>query len=117
MFLPLTLAATIAMLLPRIRGTKPGVALAVTCLLLAEFGYMLYVNRSYLRVERAGYAEAARFYRISPVWGRLERGITYCAVGWEPAAIILTGPTMSEFSIVERSRPDLCPAGTTLLRR
>jgi hypothetical protein len=34
-----------------------------------------------------------------------------------PMAMLLTGPTLSEYRIVDRSRLDLCPAGSVLLTR
>jgi hypothetical protein len=116
MFLPLTWAATIAMLLPQIRRSHPAVALTVLSVLLGEFVYVSNINRSYYRVERIGYPEAARNWNAAQLWAHLERGKIYCAVGFDPAAIMLTGPTMSEFHIVDRADPAQCPPNTTVLR-
>ena len=115
-FLPLTWAATIAMLLPRIRRGHPAVALTILCLLLGEFVYVSNVNRSYYRVERIGYLEAARIWNVAAWWPTLERGKVYCAVGFAPRGILLTGPTMSEFHIVDRIDAAQCPPHVTVLQ-
>ena len=115
-FLPLTWAATIAMLLPRIRRSHPGVALTILCILLGEFVYVSSVNRSYYRVERIGYLEAAYAWNAAAWWPTLERGKVYCAVGFAPRGILLTGPTMSEFHIVDRTDAAQCPPNATVLQ-
>jgi hypothetical protein len=33
-----------------------------------------------------------------------------------PIGMLLTGPTLSEFTIVDRSRAELCPGGSEILR-
>jgi len=58
-FLPLTVAALVAMLLPRIRGDYPATALVIMCLILGEFVWISKVNHVYYRVERVGYEQAA----------------------------------------------------------
>jgi hypothetical protein len=115
-FLPLTWAATIAMLLQRTRRSHPGVALLVLSVLLAEFVYVSNVNRSYYRVERVGYLEVAKIWGVPEWWANLERGKVYCAVGFAPVGIMLTGPTMSEFHIVDRTDAAQCPPNATVLR-
>lgn len=115
-FLPLLWGATIAMLLPEVRRRYPAVALAMVCVLLGEFGYVTYLNRAHYRVERVGYAEAAASVRMSEWWKRLEPGRIYCAVGFEPIGIMLTGPTMKQFTIIDRTAENLCPAGSIILR-
>jgi hypothetical protein len=114
-FLPLTMAATIGMLLPRIRRTHPGIALIVLSVLLTEFVYISNVNRWYYTVQRIGYMYDAIPERMPAMWDQLERGKVYCAVGFEPVAFMLTGPTMSEFKIIDRSNARLCPSNTVLL--
>jgi hypothetical protein len=115
-FLPLTWAATIGVLLPRIRRGYPAVALTNLLVLLAEFVYVSNVNHSYYRVERIGYLRAANDWNAAPWWSNLDRGKVYCAVGFAPRGILLTGPTMSEFHIVDRDDAALCPPNATVLR-
>jgi hypothetical protein len=43
-------------------------------------------------------------------------GVTYCAQGMEPIGIMLTGPTMTEFRIVDRRSDERCPPGSVVLR-
>lgn len=114
-FLPLTWAATIAMLLPRIRRRYPVVALTVLSVLVAEFVYVSRINRNYYRIERIGYTDIARMSLVSPWWDRLERGKVYCTIGFMASDIMLTGPTMSEFHIVKRATPAECPPNTTII--
>ena len=116
-FLPLTWAATIAMLLSRVRRTYPAVALMVLSVLLAEFVYVSRVNRFYYKIERIGYQDLANIWGVSPWWGMLDRSKVYCAVGFIPATVMLTGPTMSEFHIIEGTNPRDCPADATFLKR
>jgi hypothetical protein len=114
-FLPLTLAATIAMLLPRIRRRYPAVALTVVGLLLAEFVYVSNINRPYYWVERRGYLEAARLSAIPEWWAKLERGKVYCAVKFGARTVMLTGPTMSEYHIINPGE-QRCPPNVTALQ-
>ena len=48
---------------------------------------------------------------------KLERGKTYCAVDMLPLGMMLTGPTMTEYTIIDRSRESLCPCGSIILTR
>ncbi len=116
-FLPLTLAAMVAMLLSRVRTEWPVTTLVVMSLILGEFVWIAKVNRSYFRVERIGYQEAAAFWGVTGIWKTLERGKTYCAVGFEPAGFLLTGPTMHEFRIIDRAEASECPGGMPVLHR
>ncbi len=116
-FLPLTIAAVIGMLLPRVRTLYPVTALAILCILLCEFGYVSKVNHVYYRVERVGYAQAAAIWGADRYWSKMEPGKTYCAVGLEPTGILLTGPTMHEFHIIDRPPDESCPAGVPVLHR
>ncbi len=116
-FLPLTLAALVAMLAPRVRGLYPLTTMVILCLVLGEFIFIAKVNRNYFRVERVGWEQAAEVWGVRQYWDTLERGKTYCAVGLHPQEILLTGPTLHEFRIVSRESPAECPVGTTLLQR
>jgi hypothetical protein len=116
MFLPLTLSAAIAILLPRVRLLYPLTTFVLMCLMLGEFIYIARVNHVYFRVNPTSYAQAAEAWGFKDYWSHLERGKTYCAVGFEPSAFMLTGPTMHEFRIVEQEQPSKCPTGTKLLQ-
>ena len=116
MFLPLTTAAVIGMLLPRIRRAWPEATLLVLTVLLGEFSWMTSVNLHYYRVERVDYRAAADFWGISAIWPKLQPGQTYCAVGYQPVAFFLTGPTMKEFHIIDRPDSASCPSGVAVLR-
>jgi hypothetical protein len=111
MFLPLTTAAIIGMLLPRIRRPWPEVTFLLLAVFLTEFSWMTNVNLHYYKVEHVDYRTAADFWKISPTWPRLERGGTYCTVGFAPAGFFFTGPTMKEFHIIDAAELAECPKG------
>jgi hypothetical protein len=115
LFLPLTMAAIIAMLLARVRRDYPAVTLVLLAVFLGEFIWMVKVNRAYYRVERADYRTAAEFWGVTPWWPMLQRGQTYCAVGFAPAGMFLTGPTMKEFHIIDRPDRTECPPHVQLI--
>jgi len=115
LFLPLSWAGAVGMLYPQFKEELPKVSLAFLAAVLGLFGYMVSENRVHYRIEKTGYAEAAQLWGAASWWSKLERGRTYCAVDMMPIGIMLTGPTMREFAIVDRSRRDLCPAGSTVI--
>jgi len=115
MFIPLTWAATIGMLWPHIRRRWPAAGLGVVVIVAALFSYMASENLTYYRLGKTDLADAASAWGASPWWSKLQAGHSYCAVGFFPAAMLLTGPTMSEFSIVDRTDPALCPRGTAIV--
>ena len=116
-FIPLSWAAAIGILFPSFRTKTPMGALAFLITATGFFAYMVHENRVYYRVSKVDYMIAAREWGATKWWDKLERGQTYCAVDMVPLGILLTGPTMSEYSIVDRSREALCPPGTTVLTR
>lgn len=116
MFIPLSGAAAIAMLFPRLERAAPRVALGLLSLSLGLFLYMASENRIHYTIERVDQGVAAKSWGATAWWPKLAGGTTYCAVEMVPMAILLTGPTLSEYTIVDRSRADLCPAGSTILR-
>ncbi|MEP6539627.1 MAG: hypothetical protein ABJF23_30115, partial [Bryobacteraceae bacterium] len=116
-FLPLTVAALVATLLPRVSERFPATTLVILCLILGEFAFISKINRAYYRVERVGYEQAAAIWGVKPFWRTLEPGRTYCAVGFEPVAFLLTGPTMREFHIIDRPDAGLCPPNVAVLRK
>ena len=114
-FLPLTWAATIGMLLSRIRRIYPAIALMILSVLLAEFVYVSRVNRSYYSLARFTYLDLANVWGVPGWWASLDRGKVTCAVGFSPATFLLTGPTMREFRIIEATDVHECPPGVTIL--
>jgi tetratricopeptide (TPR) repeat protein len=112
MFVPLAWAAGFAMTYPSLCRRAPRIALAMLVAVLAMFGYMVHENRSYYVVESRGFDEVIRDYSVARVWSHLRPGVTYCGVGVEPYGILFTGPTLHEFSIVDRKSRDTCPTGS-----
>jgi hypothetical protein len=109
MFIPLTWAAAIGMLFPNFRASFPRAGVAFLMLVLALFLHMVSENEAHYEISRVDYAEAARAWGATQWWTQFEPGKTYCVVDMVPIGILLTGPTMSEFSIVDRSTEALCP--------
>ena len=116
-FIPLSWAAAIGILFDSFKRKAPMGALALLIIVTGLFLYMVHENRVHYQVSRADYAAAAREWGVTPWWDKLERGQKYCVVDMMPVGILLTGPTMSEFSIFDRSREALCPSGTTVITK
>jgi hypothetical protein len=117
LFIPLSGAVSIGMLFPRFGQLAPRSASLLLTLIMGLFLHMVFENRSHYRVERVDYLSAARAWGAADWWPQLERGKTYCAINMVPIAMMLTGPTMTEYTIVDRSRADLCPAGSEHITR
>jgi hypothetical protein len=117
LFIPLSGAATIGMLFSRFGQLAPRVAPAMLALITAFFVHMVFENRSHYLIERVDYLAAARAWGAADFWPRLERGKTYCAIDFVPLGMMLTGPTMSEYTIIDRTTAALCPAGSVPLHR
>jgi hypothetical protein len=115
MFIPLTWAAAIGMLFPQFRSSFPRAGLAFMVLALALFLHMVSENATHYEIARVDYREAAREWDATKWWGKLEPGKRYCVVDMVPIGILLTGPTMSEYSIVDRSQEGLCPQDTIVV--
>jgi hypothetical protein len=115
LFIPLSGAAAIGMLFTRFRQTAPRAALALIALAMGLSVHMAIENREHYRVDRIDTPMAARAWGAARHWPKLERGKTYCAVGMAPMAILLTGPSLSEHRIVDRSHAALCPPNTVVL--
>jgi len=115
LFLPLTMAAVIGMLLPQARREYPAVTLVLMALFLGEFLWMAKVNHVYYRVERVDYRAAAERWGMTRWWPQLEPGQTYCAVAFDPSAFFLTGPTMREFHIIDRHARAECPPNVKVI--
>lgn len=117
LFLPLCWASTIGMLFSPLSQKY---ARSVGCCLLLFLGLFLYVsniNRTYYRIERVGYREAAQKWGADEWWKKLQSGVTYCVVDMAPTGILMTGPTMSEFHIIDRSDKRLCPQGAVVINK
>ncbi|MDP9300395.1 MAG: hypothetical protein M3P43_05800 [Actinomycetota bacterium] len=115
MYLPLTWAATIAMLYPHVRKKAPWVGFGFLLLVLGLFGYMVSQTWTDYQIERVDYQDAADAWGASKWWPLFTPGQTYCVVGMIPIGVLMTGPTMSEYTIVDRSSVSLCPPATILV--
>jgi hypothetical protein len=115
LFIPLTWAATIGMLYPELRHRFPRAALGMLAVVLVLFGYMVSQNSAYLPIQPFGYRDAAVAWGAADWWPKLQQGKTYCVVDLSPIGMMMTGPTMHEFSIVDRTKATLCPAGTIVV--
>lgn len=117
MFIPLTWAATIGMLYPQLRKRFHRAGLGLLVLVLALFGYMVFENTAYYKIQKVDYRDATVAWGASYWWPQLQQGRTYCVadMAMHAIAIMMTGPTMSEYTIVSRSKASLCPAGTIVL--
>jgi dolichol-phosphate mannosyltransferase len=117
MFIPLSGAALIGMLFPRFKELSPRSALGLVIVVLGMFAHMVCENWKHYRIERVDQAQAARAWDAAKWWPTLQRGKTYCAVDMAPIAFLLTGPTLSEYSIVDRATASSCPAGSDIIRK
>jgi hypothetical protein len=117
MFIPLTWAAAIGMLFPQFRASFPRAGLAFVVLALALFLHMVSENTTHYEIAKIDYQEAAREWGATQWWAKLEPGKKYCVVDMVPIGILLTGPTMSEYSIVDRSKEALCPDDSIVVTR
>jgi hypothetical protein len=116
-FIPLSWAAAIGIVFPRFREKAPLGALAFLLIASSLFLYMVKENWVHYGITKTGYMEAAQAWGAAPWWNKFERGQSYCVVDMVPIGILLTGPTMSEYSIVDRSREVLCPAGMSVVTK
>ncbi|MBL1262524.1 tetratricopeptide repeat protein [Candidatus Methylomicrobium oryzae] len=117
LFIPLCWAAAIGMLFPAFKNKLPKVAPFFLITVIALYGYMFSENRMHYRLEKIDYRTTARAWGASQWWPNFERGKIYCVVHMSPIGILLTGPTLSEFNIVDRSSAYLCPIGSTVVTK
>ena len=87
----------------------------ILLLVLALFGYMVSQTWTDYEIERVDYQDAADAWGASSWWPLFVPGQTYCVVGMIPIGVLMTGPTMSEYTIVDRSSVSLCPPATILV--
>ena len=117
MFLPLTWAAAIGMLFQPLGIRFPRASAGLLVVVLVLFGYIVSENWRYYQIGAQDNKAAAEVWGAAKFWPFLKRGETYCAVDMYPLGFLLTGPTLSEFSIVDRSKASLCPPGTIVITR
>lgn len=117
LFIPLTLAATIGMLFSHIRELWPRAATGLLVVVLILFSHMASENRTHYEIVTIDYAVVAREWGADRWWPMLQIGQRHCAVDMVPIGILLTGPTMSEYGIVDRPSIESCPAGTIVVTR
>jgi hypothetical protein len=112
LFIPLVWAGVIGMLYRETRRHRILLSMAVLLTTISLFSYVTYINLPYYRIEHIGFTEIARKWGVDRWWTQLRPGVRYCAVDVVPMGMMLTGPTMSEFHIIDRIREDQCPDGT-----
>jgi hypothetical protein len=117
MFIPLTWAATIGMLFKPIKIRFPRAAAGILALVLVLFSYIVSETWEYYQLAAYDNRAAAKVWGADLWWPKLEPGKTYCVVNMRPLGILMTGPTLSEFTIVDRSKASLCPAGTIVITK
>lgn len=115
LFIPLMWAAVIGMLFDRIVARSKLVAAVFGIVVISMAGYMVLENRVYYSPRPYGWMDAARAMGAVDWWPQLASGEVYCAVGMSPLPLLLTGPTQSEYYIVDRMTPESCPDESTLL--
>jgi len=116
MFIPLTGAACVGLLFPRFEKAAPHAAMGLLAVVLGLFVHMVVENLPHYRVTRVDAVEAARAWGAAAWWPKLRTGETYCAVDMLPIGMLLTGPSLSQYTIVDRSRAELCPRGSRIIR-
>ena len=117
MFIPLLWAAIIGMLYHRLVDWKPPAAALFGVMVIVMFWYMAMENRMYLTPSSYQWSDAARATGAEAYWPELERGKDYCAVGMMPISLLLTGPTASEYHIIDRMTAEGCPEGAIRITR
>jgi hypothetical protein len=115
LFIPLLWAAAIAMTFPSLKKAAPRAALLFLLIALGLFAYMASENRTYYEISRIDYRAAAENWGAPAYWDNMQPGETYCAVGMAPIGLFLTGPTMSEYKIFDRTVEALCPTDSIVL--
>ena len=117
LFIPLCWAAAIGMMFDRVKKKTPLVAISLLMISMVLFGYMVSENRVHYRIENIGYEKIAQVWKADTWWPKFRQGETYCAVGMVPMSFLLTGPTMHEFTIIDRSNEESCPSGSIVVTK
>jgi hypothetical protein len=116
LFIPLTGAGCVGLLFRRLESAAPHAAMGLLTVVLGLFIHMGLENLPHYAIDRVDHVDAARAWRAAEWWPKLRGGETYCAVDMMPIGILLTGPTLSQYTIVDRSRPELCPTGSRIIQ-
>ncbi len=116
-YLPLSWAATIAMLFPHVYKEFPRISLCILLLLSSLFLYITRVNWHNYNIEKIDYLTAAKLWGASTWWDQLKPGVRYCVVGMQPISIFMTGPTMSEFYIIDRYDEKCWPENSVIIKK
>ena len=105
------------MLFPALQRKHARIALCQLALVTSLFVYMARMNWPYYAIEKVDYVVAADVLAVAGWWQRLSPDTTYCVVDMVPTAMLMTGPTMSEFHIIDRSHRVLCPEDSVVIER
>ena len=117
LFIPLCWAAAIGMMFDKVKEKTPYVAISLLMISALLFGYMVSENLEHYRIENIGYEKIAQVWKADTWWPKFRQGETYCAVGMVPMSFLLTGPTMHEFTIIDRSNEESCPSGSIVVTK
>lgn len=115
LYIPLTCAAIIGMLYPLFKQKYPGLALLLLINVIGLWSYMLTENWVHYRLEKIDYQNAAEYWNIPRWWMTLQTAKHYCVVDMLPIGILLSGPTLSEFRITDRSKESYCPSESIIV--
>jgi len=111
-FIPLLWATVIGMLYPSLKQKKPIIAMSLLAILIGLYGYMVSENLWYYTISPTNLQDIAGQRGIQKWWDTLEKGKLYCTVGIDPNALLLTGPSLTQFRIVDRDDVAQCPQGS-----
>ena len=115
-FIPLCWAALVGMLYPVLKKRRPVLGVSLLIVVASLFLYVSQINASYYKQGRIGYKEAAHYLEQDSMWPKLRPGFIYCVIDRVPSAMFLTGPTMHEFTVVDRTHEQDCPSGSVPVR-
>jgi len=115
LFIPLSWAGVIACLYPELRRKSPLPALAVLLTVIGLFIHVNIINLPYYMIERIGFAEVAHSWGADRYWPQMRGGVQYCVVDKVPMGMMFTGPTMTEFQVIDRTRREYCPEGSVVI--
>jgi hypothetical protein len=115
LFIPLAWAGVIASIYPEVRRKSPLPALAVLLIVVGLFIHVNLINLPYYRLERIGFADVAHSWGVDRYWPHMRGGVQYCVVDMVPMGMMFTGPTMTEFQVVDRTTREYCPEGSVVI--
>ena len=126
LFMPLLWAGALGMAFPEFRQKFPRLALVFLLAVIGLFGYMVTENWPHYRIENKAYPEMAAFWGAPQWWAQFQPGKHYCVVDIKVIGMLLTGPTLSEYTITDRKSvfknnhklpfdETLCPADSIIV--